>query len=139
MENVGEFIVNHWLLVTLFVVLIAMIMSDQLNRKISGVNPIGSAEAIQIVNQHKGRFVDIREVDEFNNGHIADSIHLPLSSLADKVSSLKKPERPVIVVCASGQRARKAAKQLSSHGFTDIYVLKGGLTTWKEAKLPLFS
>jgi len=139
MENIGEFIVNHWLLVTLFVVLAAMIMSDQLNRRISGINPIDTTQAIQIVNQHKGRFLDVREVDEFKGGHIVDSVNMPLSKLADKVSSLKKPELPVIIVCASGQRAKTAAKQLNSHGFTKVYVLKGGLGAWKEAKLPIFS
>jgi rhodanese-related sulfurtransferase len=139
MENIGEFVVNHWILVTLFVVLAWMVLSDSLNRKLSGVNPVGTTQAIQIVNQQQGLFLDIREESEFNKEHIADSVSMPLSSLADNLTSLKDPEQPIILVCASGQRARSAAKQLRSKGFSEIYVLTGGLNTWKDAKLPLFS
>lgn len=139
MENVGEFVVNHWVLVTLFVVLAWMVLSDSLTSKLSGINPVGSTQAIQIVNQQQGQFLDIRETSEFNKEHIAESVSMPLSNLADNLGTLKNPEQPIILVCASGQRARSAAKQLRSNGFSEIYVLTGGLNTWKEAKLPLFS
>jgi rhodanese-related sulfurtransferase len=139
MENVGSFIVNHWLLVTIFVVLVALILSDAVNRKISGVNPLGTAEAIQIVNQRDGVFLDIREAAEFKKEHIAESMGLPLSTLEANIAKLKDPTQPIILICASGQRSRGAAKQLRSHGFSNIYVLTGGLNAWKDAKLPLFS
>ena len=57
MENLGEFIIIHWVLATLFVVLISLIMSDSLSRKLSGANPVGTAQAIQLINQHKGLFL----------------------------------------------------------------------------------
>lgn len=139
MENVGSFIVNHWLLVTVFVVLVALILSDAVSRKISGVNPVDTAEAIQIVNQRDGVFVDIRETAEFKKEHIAESMSLPLSTLEANISKLKDPAQPIILICASGQRSRTAAKQLHSNGFSKIYVLTGGLNAWKDAKLPLFS
>lgn len=139
MENVGSFIVNHWVLVTLFVVLAAMILSDSLNRKISGITPLGTAQAIQIVNQNNGLFLDIRETAEFKKEHIAESMSLPLSTLETNISKLNDPTQPIILICVSGQRSRTAAKQLRSNGFSDIYVLNGGLNAWKDAKLPLFS
>ena len=139
MENVSEFIINHWILVTLFVVLASMVLSGSFNRKLSGVNPVGTTQAIQMVNQRDGQFLDIRETPEFNKEHIADSISMPLSTLADELKTLKDPSQPIILVCASGQRARSAAKQLRANEFTEVYVLAGGLTAWKEAKLPLFS
>tara|TARA_R110002050_G_scaffold269917_2_gene412752 strand:- start:297653 stop:298072 length:420 start_codon:yes stop_codon:yes gene_type:complete len=139
MENVGSFIVNHWLLVTIFVVLLALILSDAVNRKISGVTPLGTAEAIQIVNQRDGVFLDIREASEFKKEHIADSTSIPLSKLEADISKLKDPAQAIILICVSGQRSRTAAKQLRSHGFSNIYVLNGGLNAWKDAKLPLFS
>ncbi|NOQ94630.1 MAG: rhodanese-like domain-containing protein [Methylophaga sp.] len=138
MENVGEFVVNHWILASSFVVLAYLVMSDSLNRKLSGITPIGTAQAIQIVNQQKGLFLDIREKSEFSEEHIAESVNVPLAKLAED-SSLKDTSQPIILICASGQRSRTAAKQLHSKGFSDVYVLSGGLNTWKEAKLPLFS
>jgi rhodanese-related sulfurtransferase len=139
MEHVGSFIVNHWLLVSLFVVLAALILSDALSRKISGINPLGTAEAIQIVNQRDGIFLDIREKAEFKKEHIAESMSLPLSTLEENITKLKDPAQPIILICASGQRARTAAKQLRGKGFSNIYVLTGGLNAWKDGKLPLFS
>ncbi len=139
MEHLGEFLVNHWILATLFVVLSSMLMSDSLNQKLSGLTPIGTAQAVQLVNQQKGLFLDIREKEEFSKEHIADSISMPLSTLADNITSLKDKSQPIILVCASGQRSRSAAKQLTKNDFTQIYVLTGGLNSWKEAKLPLFS
>lgn len=139
MENLGEFIVNHWVLVTLFVVLSSLVMSGSLNSKISGVTAIGASEAVRIANQQKGVFLDIREVSEFDKEHIADSINMPLSKVADESDALKDQAQAIILVCASGQRTGSAAKQLRNKGFSNIYSLKGGLNTWKEAKLPLFS
>jgi len=139
MENIGSFIVNHWLLVTIFVVLLALILSDTVSRKISGINPVGTAEAIQIVNQRDGIFLDIRETSEFKKEHIADSMSLPLTTLEANMAKLKDPAQPLILICASGQRSRTAGKQLHSNGFSNIYVLSGGLNAWKDAKLPLFS
>ena len=138
MEHLGEFVINHWLLVSAFVVLAYLVLSEQLNSKLSGIKSIGTTQAIQMVNQQKGLFLDIREPAEFEKEHIADSLSLPLSKLAED-NSLKNTSQPIILICASGQRSRAAAKQLHKKGFSDIYVLKGGLNTWKDAKLPLFS
>jgi len=139
MENLSEFIVNHWILVTLFVVLSWLVFSDAVHQKISGVMPVGTAQAIQLVNQQKGLFVDIREAEAFDKEHIADSSNIPLAKLDEDISKLKDTAQPIILVCASGQRARTAAKQMRNKGFTQVYVLNGGLNTWKDAKLPLFS
>ncbi len=139
MENLGEFLVNHWLLATLFVVLSSMLMSGTLNQKLSGMTPITTAQAVRLVNQQKGLFLDIREKDEFSKEHIAESTNMPLSTLAENLDALKNKSQPIIIVCASGQRSGAAAKQLHKNEFTDVYVLTGGLNSWKEAKLPLFS
>jgi len=139
MENLGEFIVNHWILVSAFVVLSWLVFSDSINRKLSGLQPLGATEAVRLVNQQKGKFLDVRDDNEFEKEHIADAIHLPLAKLADAEKQLKNKTQPLVIVCASGQRSRTAAKQLRKQGFEQVYVLTGGLHAWKEAKLPLFS
>lgn len=139
MGNLGEFIVNHWLLVSLFVVFAWLVFSDGINRQISGIKPLSATESVRLVNQQKGLFVDIREKVEFEKEHIADSMNLPLSTLQDGLDKLKNTSQPLVIVCASGQRSRNAIKQLRGKGFEQVYVLTGGLHAWKEAKLPLFS
>jgi rhodanese-related sulfurtransferase len=139
MENLGEFIGNHWILSTAFVVLAWIVFSDGLQQKLSGVTPLSTAQAIQLVNQQKASFIDIREKDEFEKEHIADAVNVPLSTISDHTAKPKDKEKPVIIVCASGQRARSAVKQFKAQGFSDLYILKGGLNEWRAAKLPLFS
>lgn len=139
MENVGEFIVNHWILVSAFVVLAWLVFSDSINRKLSGLQSLGATQAVRLVNQNKGKFVDVRDPSEYEREHIADSLNLPLSQLAEDAKQIKDKSQPLVIVCASGQRARSAAKKLRGEGFEQVYVLTGGLHAWKEAKLPLFS
>lgn len=138
MENLGEFIINHWILSTLFVVLLYLVFSDVVTRKLSGVQSISVNEAVTLVNQQKGCFVDIRDGEAFAKSHIADSINIPQAEMDNYQGKLKKTEQPLVVVCDSGQRSRAAAKQLKAKGYTNVSVMSGGLHAWREAKLPLF-
>lgn len=139
MENIGEFIINHWILSTLFVVLLWLVFSDTLNRKLSGLQLIEVEEAVRLNNQSKALFVDVRDKSAFEKAHINDAVHLPQATIKEEDKPLKATDKPLILVCDSGQSSRLAAKQLKSKGYSDVYVLKGGLNAWREAKLPLFS
>lgn len=138
MENLGEFIINHWILSTLFVVLLWLVFSDTLNRKLSGLQLIDVDEAIRLNNQQKALFVDIRDQAAFEKSHINDAVHVPQATIKEQDKPLKANDKPLIVVCDSGQTSRLAAKQLKTKGYDDVYVLRGGLNAWREAKLPLF-
>ncbi len=139
MENLGEFIVNHWILSSLFVVLLFLVFSDSLTRKLGGFNAVDVPTAVNLVNQQKGCFVDIRDKDAFETSHIVDSVNVPLADIEANLKSLKKKDQPLVLVCDSGQRSKGAAKQFKKHGYTNIYVMSGGLHAWRDAKLPLFS
>lgn len=139
MENLGEFIVNHWILSTLFVVLLWLVFSDTLNRKLSGLQLIDVDEAVRLNNQHKAVFVDIRDQAAFEKSHINDAVHVSQATIKEQDKPLKANDKPLIVVCDSGQTSRLAAKQLKTKGYDDVYVLRGGLNAWREAKLPLFN
>lgn len=138
MENLGEFIINHWILSTLFVVLLYLVFSDVLTRKLSGVQTVSVNEAVTIVNQQKGCFVDIRDSEAFAKAHIADAINVPQAEIDNQLSKLKKTDQPLVLVCDSGQKSRSAAKQLKAKGYSNVSVMSGGLHAWREAKLPLF-
>ncbi|MBT3506258.1 MAG: hypothetical protein HN475_10950, partial [Piscirickettsiaceae bacterium] len=76
MENFGEFVVNHWILWILFFGLLAVLIASTISSNIGGGTSINTAQAIQIVNQHKGVFVDTRDKAAFEKEHIADSINM---------------------------------------------------------------
>jgi rhodanese-related sulfurtransferase len=139
MENFGEFVVNHWILWILFFGLLALLVGRTISSNIGGGIKVNTAQAIQVVNQKKGVFLDTRAKVEFEKEHIADSINMPLSGFTAGTASMKNTSHPVIIVPTMGQNTSIVVKQLQTDGVSDIYILKGGLNTWKEAKLPLFS
>src|SRR5207237_9006888 len=77
--------------------------------------------------------VDVRELDEWEQGAIAGAIHIPRGFLESQIEQ-KVPDRdrPIVVYCAGGARSAFAAKSLEELGYTDVVSLAGGFTDWKR-------
>lgn len=72
---------------------------------------------------------DVREIDEYNSGHIPGSIHVPLSALENgDFTSLEKDKKHVII-CRSGNRSVLASNILSDTGF-DVVNVREGMSMW---------
>lgn len=78
------------------------------------------------------QLIDVRMKSEFEQGHIkgAKHHHIYDKDFAEQVSYLDK-DKPVYVYCKAGSRSEEAALQLKEMGFTKIYDLKGGISSWK--------
>jgi rhodanese-related sulfurtransferase len=81
------------------------------------------------------QLVDVRGDHEWEAGHIAGAVHLPLDELAGRAAELDR-ERPVVVYCRGGRRCEMAAEALAGAGF-EATPLAGGIRAWEEAGLPL--
>ena len=79
--------------------------------------------------------VDIREPWELEQGRIADSVHIPMQELDEKLEPYR--ERSIVLYCAHGNRSLRAAKALSERGYGAIVSLAGGIDAWGKAGLPL--
>jgi len=80
--------------------------------------------------------VDVREVSEWNSGHIFGACLVLLDDLrADPGAAL--PRDNVVFVCAKGVRSLTAAKLAERMGLTTLYNLEGGTNSWARAGLPL--
>jgi len=79
--------------------------------------------------------VDVREVHEWEAGHVAGSVHLPLAAVPDRLGELPR-DRTLVVVCRSGRRSALATDLLTRAAF-DAVNLEGGLLAWVEDGLPL--
>jgi rhodanese-related sulfurtransferase len=75
-------------------------------------------------------FVDVRERDEWEEGHIPGSRFAPYHDIHALPDGLD-PERPVAVICASGQRAAVGASLVQRHGAPEVlHVVDGGVPSW---------
>jgi len=100
-----------------------------------GVSP---QEAVLLINREKAVVVDVCEPTEFAGGHIKGARNIPAAQIgADAKGLPSNKQTPVVVVCASGIRAGKAAQALKKLGYEKAQVLNGGMKAWREANLPV--
>lgn len=96
-----------------------------------GYRTITAQEAKQIMDSDAAAVVvDVRTQAEYDGGHIAGAILLPLDRIAtDSLTQLPNKEQTVLIYCRSGNRSAQAASQLASMGYTNIIDF-GGVNTW---------
>ena len=68
--------------------------------------------------------IDVREEDEFAEGHIKNAVNIPLSELRDRVDEIPEDE-PVYLHCRSGQRSYNAIRALQGMGYENVYNISG--------------
>ena len=138
LDQLVAFITHHWVLSSLFgIVLLALLVNELLQRRF-GVPQIAPESAVQLINHQEAFVLDIRIEPAFATGHILGSQCIPSNTLEKKMGVLQKyTAKPVIVVCAIGQTAIKVAADLQKQGFQKVFVLNGGIQSWKAAGLPL--
>jgi rhodanese-related sulfurtransferase len=75
--------------------------------------------------------VDVREVNEWETGHIPGAKFMPLSEFQEYYQSLDK-NAEIILQCRSGKRSMSAALFLADQGYTNLSNLEGGILAWQE-------
>jgi len=99
---------------------------------------VSPQQAAEMQTQQKAVIVDVRENDEWNAGHIAGAIHIPLGEIQNRVAELTQYQsQPIITQCRSGARSAKAANILKVAGFTNVHNMDGGLNAWQKADLTI--
>ena len=81
--------------------------------------------------------IDVRELDEFQQGAIDGALHIPRGSLESRIgSAVPDTSTPVILSCQSGARSAFAAESLGELGYRDVASLAGGFGAWKQHGYP---
>jgi molybdopterin/thiamine biosynthesis adenylyltransferase/rhodanese-related sulfurtransferase len=82
--------------------------------------------------------VDVREGDEWQQGHAPGAVHIPRGFLELRIEE-KVPDRcaAVVLYCAGGTRSALAARTLAELGYGDVVSLAGGFTKWRESGAPV--
>jgi len=82
-------------------------------------------------------FVDVREQDEWDEGHITGALYLGRGNLESRIeAAVPDKTRQVVVYCASGNRSVFATKTLEELGYENVASLAGGYTDWKRNGFP---
>lgn len=136
MEQLSEFVINHWLLVTAFCAVSGLLIANLL----SAGNGISTQEAVMLMNRNSAVVVDIRSAEDFAKGHIIAALNIPQAELKQAAEKLRKHQgKPVLVCCASGSTSANAARQLRAAGVDDARPIRGGLAAWRNENLPVAS
>ena len=104
------------------------------NGKIEMVSPIQVYEAVY--GEDSLQLVDVRTSEEYGVSHLKNAQNICVTSddFREKVAGLDK-EKPVYVYCKKGGRSAQAATILKELGFTKVYDLQGGITSWESEGL----
>ena len=96
------------------------------------VKKISSEEAKNIIDSSNDEIIiDVREKNEYEEGHIKDSILIPLDTLENTIEDIiKDKDSKILVYCRSGRRSAEASKIIKSLGYNNIYDF-GGIIDWK--------
>jgi rhodanese-related sulfurtransferase len=105
-------------------------------------HPVLSPTALaSLVREHpETRLLDVRTPAEFEAEHIASAYNVPLDLLSEHGAEIRAAvAEPVVLICRSGQRARKAEQALRATGMSNLHVLDGGMLAWTAAGHPVRS
>src|SRR5438034_8090666 len=108
---------------------------SQIKTEIDEVDPVRARELIE---SGDPLIVDVREQDEWDEGHVPGAIHIPRGHLESRIErAAPDPSRPVLLYCSAGNRSAFAAKTLAELGYDDVVSLAGGFTDWKRNGFPV--
>ena len=100
------------------------------NEKKAEYKKITSDEAKNIMLTEKPIVVDVRSLEEYNEGHIPNAISVPLETIENEAEAkLKNKDDLILVYCRSGRRSREAALRLIEKGYTNVIDF-GGIQDW---------
>lgn len=80
--------------------------------------------------------LDVRSRQEYRAGHVPGAKNIPVDQLADRLREIATT-RAVLTICQSGGRSARAAATLRDHGVQKVDDVRGGMTAWQRAGLPV--
>jgi rhodanese-related sulfurtransferase len=136
--NPTSFVVDNWYWMAAAAASGGMLLFLQIKEGGMTGGGVSPALAVQLINRERAQIVDVCEPAEFAVAHVAGAKNVPLGEIGANAKGLPGNKKlPLVVVCATGTRAVKAATQLKALGYENVQPLAGGLKAWREANLPI--
>ncbi len=138
LSRLTEFVTNHWALSLAFVGISALLILNEIRTRLYGAPQLGPHAATQTLNADGAVVLDVREENEYKQGHLANAVHIPLGQLGKRLHELEKfRDQTLVAYCRTGNRSNSAASLLRKQGFTSVFNLAGGIVAWQNANLPV--
>ena len=112
---------------------------ELLERVRADIEQVNASDAARLLDSGEAQLVvDVRERDEWDEGHLPGAVHIPRGSLESRIERAA-PDRatPIVVYCATGARSAFATKSLEELGYESVVNLDGGIVDWKRSGLPV--
>lgn len=97
---------------------------------------INAVSANEIYNSGEALFLDVREVEEWNQFHIPGATLIPLGELPSRLNEISKDQQ-IVVYCRSGNRSQSGRDILLDAGFTNVTSMDGGINEWYQRDYPV--
>jgi rhodanese-related sulfurtransferase len=137
MDKILEFTGNHTLLVSGLMISFFVLIFSELRRKAMGLVNVQPSEAVALINKD-ALVLDLRNAEAFSRGHIVNAKNLPIDEFpAKRDAVLGSKTKPVVAVCDTGISSGKIVSELRKSGFESAFGLKGGMSAWSAAGLPV--
>ena len=137
-DRLLEFAQLHPIASLALVGLTVAIIFSEIGRRLTGYKRLTPAELTALINRDDALVLDVSAATDFDKGRIAGAKNLPLAQFDPEHKLLGKAnDRPVALVCRTGQGSAQAAAKLVKAGWTRVHWLDGGLMAWQQADLPL--
>jgi rhodanese-related sulfurtransferase len=100
---------------------------------------VSPAELVEMLaSEPRTRLLDVRTAGEYEAVHIRGAYNVPLDQLGEHAEEIRaNVTDPVVLICQSGTRARKAEEALNQCSMTNLHVLEGGVNGWVAAGEPV--
>ncbi len=128
------FISEQWIPVSVLLMLIYLFVFTE--QKKAG-KQVSVHDVTSLINSEQGILVDVRDSKEYESGHIANALNIPLAKLETRMVELDKHrDKTVVLVDKLGQHSAAAGRKLRASGF-EVRRLQGGMGEWRSQSLPV--
>jgi rhodanese-related sulfurtransferase len=103
---------------------------DEAKQQIEEVTP----EQVRELQAHNARvvYLDVREPNEWNLGHLPHAVHLPRGNLESKIETMIDRTQKVVIYCARGNRSALAALTMKQMGYDNVVSMARGFQGWAD-------
>lgn len=119
-------------------ILFFLVFKNSIAASFYDITNVSVSELSEALKQKETVLVDVRTEGEYVQGHVKESVNIPLHMISEKTLESQgiKNGQKVYLICRSGNRSMSAAIQMKKMGY-DVVNVKGGMTYWQMNKLPV--